>query len=134
MNKFIFFCLITSICCGDINKAVAYLSIRRNTMPVLPSSKCIADALQAGGFKFTRQAAAYMYRTNGVLTKLGFKEISKPSSFKKGDITVTDRNSFHPHGHIAMFSGSKWISDFVQKSEFVFASNQPPVHYYRYQK
>ena len=134
MNKLILFCLIASICCGDINKAVEYLMVHARSIIVRPSSKCIADALQAGGFKFTRQPSAYMYRTKGVLAKIGFKEISKPSSFKKGDITVTDRNSFHPHGHIAMFSGSKWISDFVQKSEFVFASNQPPVHYYRYQK
>lgn len=31
-----------------------------------------------------------------------------------------------------MWSGSNWISDFVQNSEYVYASNQPPVHYYRY--
>ena len=92
----------------------------------------VADALVAGGFKFKRQASAYMYRTNGILKGIGYREISKPSSFKKGDITVTDRNSAHPDGHMAMWSGSKWISDFVQNSEYVYRSNQPPVYYYRY--
>ena len=31
-----------------------------------------------------------------------------------------------------MWNGTNWISDFVQKSEYVYNSNQPPIHYYRY--
>ena len=31
-----------------------------------------------------------------------------------------------------MYSGTQWISDFKQKSEFVYSRYQPPVHYYRY--
>ena len=134
MNKLFLFCLIAFICCGDINKAVEYLVAHARSIIVHPSSKCIADALQAGGFKFTRQPSAYMYRTNGILAKIGFKEISKPNPFKKGDITVTEYNAAHPHGYIAMYTGSNWRSDFIQSSEFVFTSNQPKVHYYRYQQ
>ena len=63
---------------------------------------------------------------------MGFKEIGKQNSYIRGDITVTDCNAQHKDGHIAMFSGSQWISDFVQRSEFVYANNQPPVYYYRY--
>ena len=133
MNKFILFCLIASICCGNINKAVAYLVKCPIARENISSSKCVVNALQVGGFNFPRQASPYMYRTNGVLNKIGYKEIAKSSSFQKGDITVTEQNSFHPHGHIAMYSGSKWISDFVQKNEFVFTSHQPPVHYFRLQ-
>ena len=34
---------------------------------------------------------------------------------------------------MAMWSGKKWISDFVQNSEYVYSkSTQPPVHYYTY--
>ncbi len=134
MNKFIILCIIASIFCkGDINKAVSHLVRNAKGRSVGLCAKYVADALQAGGFKFTRQASAYMYRTNGVLKKIGYKEISKPSSFHKGDITVTDRNSAHPHGHIAMWSGSQWISDFKQNSEFVYSKSQPKVHYFRYQ-
>jgi hypothetical protein len=32
-----------------------------------------------------------------------------------------------------MWCGEKWISDFIQNSEFDYISNQPPIHYYRYQ-
>ena len=132
MNKFIILCIIATIYCGDINKAVSHLVSHAKSKSVGLCAKYVADALQAGGFKFTRQGSAYMYRTNGVLKKIGYREISKPSSFQKGDITVTDRNSAHPHGHIAMYSGSQWISDFRQNSEFVYRSSQPKVHYFRY--
>ena len=134
MNKFIILCIIVTIYCGDINKAVDHLIKHAKSKSVHLCAKYVADALAAGGFKFTRQGSAYQYRTNGILTKIGYKEISKPSSFQKGDITVTDRNSAHPHGHIAMWSGSNWISDFKQRSEFVYSSSQPKVHYFRYQK
>ena len=133
MNKLILLILIAAIYCGDINAAVNHLVSHANAKSVGLCAKYVADALQAGGFSFTRQASAYMYRTNGVLAGIGYKEISKPGSFKKGDITVTENNSAHPHGHIAMWSGSNWISDFVQKSEYVYAQNQPPVHYFRLQ-
>ena len=76
--------------------------------------------------------SAYQYWSDGLLTKIGFNEISRPSSFQVGDITVTERNSFHPDGHMAMWTGKNWISDFVQYSEFVYSSNQPKVHYFRY--
>ena len=85
-----------------------------------------------GGFSFTKQKSAYMYHSNGILNKIGFSEIEKPSSYQKGDITVIENNDMHEHGHIAMWCGSNWISDFVQNSEFVYNSNQPKVHYYRF--
>lgn len=73
-----------------------------------------------------------MYHTNGILNTLGYKEIDLQIPFQKGDISITESNSAHPDGHIAMWSGEQWISDFIQQSEFVFNNNQPPVHYYRY--
>lgn len=33
---------------------------------------------------------------------------------QKGDIIVINKIEGHPNGHIAMYSGKKWISDFVQ--------------------
>ena len=34
---------------------------------------------------------------------------------------------------MAMYTGKKWVSDFVQNSEKVYSGHQPPIHYYRYQ-
>ena len=135
MNKLIIcLCLFAFIYTIDMDAAVRHLINYAHASSIGYCAAYVADALEAGGFRFTRQASAYMYRSNGILKGIGYNEISKPSSFQKGDITVTDRNSAHPHGHMAMWSGSNWISDFVQRSEYVYASNQPPVYYFRYGK
>ena len=133
MNKFIIcLCLFAFIYSIDMDAAVRHLVNHAQSGTIGRCAAYVADALEAGGFRFARQGSAYMYRTNGILTGIGYREISRPGSFQKGDITVTDRNSAHPDGHIAMWSGSQWISDFRQNSEYVYRSNQPPVYYYRY--
>ena len=133
MNKLIIcLCLFVFIYSIDMDAAVRHLVNNAHQSSTGWCAAYVADALVAGGFRFTRQASAYMYRTNGILKGIGYKEFSKPSSFQKGDITVTDRNKAHPHGHMAMWSGSHWISDFVQRSEYVYGSYQPKVYYFRY--
>ena len=116
----------------NIEKAVEYLINHTNSKSTGNCAKYVSDALLVGGFSFTKQKSAYMYHSNGILNKIGFSEIEKPSSYQKGDITVTENNDMHEHGHIAMWCGSNWISDFVQNSEFVYNSNQSKVHYYRF--
>ena len=54
---------------------------------------------------------------------MGYYEIEKPISYEKGDITVTENNTAHKYGHIARWNGTKWISDFVQNSEYVYKQN-----------
>ena len=136
MNKYIIcLCLIASISCIDMDAAVKYLVSHAKPKSVHLCAGYVARALHAGGFHFKNQGAAYQYRTKGILKSIGYREISKPKSFKKGDITITERNSYHKYGHMAMYSGKQWISDFKQKSEFVYnKKTQPPVHYYRYGK
>ena len=34
----------------------------------------------------------------------------------KGDVAVIGRSKSHPYGHIAIYDGQKWVSDFKQKS------------------
>lgn len=132
MKKILILCLLSIIVSVDINKAVNYLVSHAQSKSTGWCAKYVANALEYGGFRFTRQGSAYLYRTNGVLVGMGYREIGKQNSYAKGDITVTDRNAYHPDGHIAMWSGSQWISDFFQTSEYVYSKNQPPVYYYRY--
>ena len=132
MKKYLILCLLLITESVDINKAVNYLVNNAKKKSTGWCARYVANALEAAGFKFERQTSAYLYRTNGILIKMGYREIGKQSSYAKGDITVTDRNAYYPDGHIAMWSGSQWISDFFQKSEYVYPSNQPPVYYYRY--
>ncbi len=95
-------------------------------------AKYVADALENAGFSFTRQGSACMYHTNGILNGMGFAlQSGKPNTLKKGDVAVHGCNSSWPHGHIQIYDGSKWYSDFVQNSEYVYRSNSPPIYYYR---
>lgn len=53
---------------------------------------------------------------SGELGKLGFAPLNwNRYSPKVGDVLVEPRLPGHPHGHIAMFDGSRWVSDFPQR-------------------
>lgn len=63
--------------------------------------------------------------------RLDFTKLAKTTMFhKKGDIIVLEAVENHPRGHIAMYSGNKWISDFVQSdmwggSAYIIKQNIP---------
>lgn len=58
---------------------------------------------------------AYAYNT--ILPQMGFVEIStKNYSPRRGDISVLPQNSHSPFGHIAIYNGNQWISDYKQDS------------------
>lgn len=50
-----------------------------------------------------------------------------------GDIAVFDKSDEHPAGHIQVFNGQRWVSDFVQQSFSPYRdqASTPPVTVYR---
>ena len=52
---------------------------------------------------------------------------------KKGDIIVIENSNEHFWGHIAMFNGNQWISDFKQKNMNPYKKNYN-YKIYRYNK
>ena len=94
-------------------------------------ARYVANALEHGGFNFSRQSSAYMYHSNSILKNMGFTEINGGSP-QKGDVYVEDQTKTHPDGHIAIYDGNNWVSDFVQKSDHVHAKDSGTNHYYRY--
>lgn len=80
-------------------------------------ARYVADALAAGGYKFQRQPSAYMY-ANGTLAQAGFKQIPLNSPPQVGDVMVWPahggKGGGGKHGHIQIFTGSAWVSDFRQ--------------------
>ena len=73
----------------DVEVATKYLTQHAHPQPTNWCAKYVHDALEAGGIKMTRQPDAITYRTSGVIVSQAlYKQISKPSSFKKGDIIV----------------------------------------------
>lgn len=126
--------LLSSIFSASIkfDKAVQYL---KNNAKKDSGNECglyVYNALVAAGFNPDLPKDSYQYWSEGLLEDIGYREIKRPNSFKIGDITVTENNYSHPQGHMAMWIGNQWVSDFFQNSEFVYDFNQPPVHYYRY--
>lgn len=74
----------------------------------------VRKALQQAGYQFTPQASAYMY-ANGTLKSAGFVQISA-NNYKPqvGDVVVFNRTAKNPHGHIQIYDGNQWVSDFRQ--------------------
>jgi len=120
---------------AKLKKAEAASDIARQRAHPESTGWCamyVADALEDAGFSFTRQGSACQYYTNGILKGMGFSLLSsKPKKLKKGDVPVHECNDYHIHGHIQIYDGNRWYSDFVQNSENIYASNVPPIHYYR---
>ena len=115
---------------GDARIAADYATSHAGSSSVGACAKYVANALQNAGFSFTRQRSAYMYHTNGTLSAMGFSQISGGSP-QKGDIYVEDRTNTHPDGHIAIYNGSNWVSDFIQKTDHVHRTDSGTNHYYR---
>ncbi|MBS9779804.1 MAG: CHAP domain-containing protein [Moraxellaceae bacterium] len=78
-------------------------------------AKYVRRALQSAGYKFKPNPSAYQYATRGTLRKAGFTRISNRSKPRVGDVVVVSRSRRHPHGHISIYDGRNWVSDFRQR-------------------
>jgi len=119
---------------AKLKKAEAASDYARNHAKPSSTGWCaryVADSLENAGFSFTRQGSACLYHSNGILKGMGFTEISKPKKLKKGDVAVHECNQRWEFGHIQIYDGNKWYSDFVQSSENIYHAYIPPIHYYR---
>lgn len=101
----------------DIDKAVEYIIAHAKTQK--PYGDCalyVRKAINAGGIKGS-WGDAWQYLT--ALPSIGFTDLGKITDFVKGDIVVFDKTGGRKWGHIAMWDGSQWVSDFKQKSILV---------------
>lgn len=101
----------------DIDKAVEYIiSHAKTKKPYGDCALYVRRAINAGGIKGS-WGDAYQYLI--ALPSLRFTDLGKIDNFKKGDIVVFNRTGNRKWGHIAMWTGSQWISDFKQNSIIV---------------
>nr|WP_317199109.1 CHAP domain-containing protein [uncultured Psychrobacter sp.] len=103
----------------DSNSAPAIAAARASRAALSRSTgycaRYVRKALQAAGYEFTPNPSAYQYASRGTLAKAGFTKISNDTPHQVGDVIVYDRSSRRPHGHIQIFDGNGWVSDFRQK-------------------
>ncbi len=83
----------------------------------------VRKALQSAGYKFTPLPSAYQY-AHGTLAGAGFTKISNNNYVPQvGDVVVFNRTSKNPHGHIQIYDGNQWISDFRQNKFSPYAQH-----------
>lgn len=78
-------------------------------------AKWVRTGLQKVGYNFTQQPNAYQYVTNHVMDgQLGFTQINPNTPPQKGDISVIGPMRPGHAGHMTIYNGQAWVSDFLQ--------------------
>lgn len=100
-------------------KAATFATQKANAKSTGFCAKYVANALQSAGYKFARQASAFMY-ANGPLASAGFTKIQNKGQYQIGDVMVYGAHGGSGgggvHGHIQIYNGRNWVSDFIQRS------------------
>lgn len=90
-------------------------------------ARYVRRGLEAAGYKFQSQPMAYMYASKGILQGMGFTEIDRKEPPKVGDISVMGPRYNGHAGHIAIYNGRNWVSDFLQRGEQIYAHGPYPI-------
>ena len=104
---------------GDesVVKAAGIARSRAHSRSTGYCARYVKTALNQAGFPYL-SGHAYQLHRNGELKKAGFKLIQEGTqgySAQVGDVVVIDAFGRHKYGHVAIFDGSAWISDFLQR-------------------
>lgn len=112
--------------------AVEYLNAHALPGSVGRCAEFVRKAIAAGGIQLTRHNDAKDYGNS--LVAAGFTALGE-STAQAGDVAVIQPIPGHPHGHMAMYNGAMWVSDFKQLHGYYpgpgYRSIRPPVVIYR---
>ena len=126
----------------DVDKAVEHLENNANEKSISKCARFVRKAIDAGGIntnnRGTNSDLAKNYDVN--LEKWGFEnvEIRDLKSYNpfKGDVAIIQNYpGGSTAGHMQMFSGKQWISDFKQQDFWPgsgYKNNTPSFKIYRY--
>ena len=104
-------------CEWNPEKAAEYVTRNAENKSVGLCAKYVRKAIVAGRIPLYQGGDAWSYKY--LLPILGFKEIEDVSDKKVGDIVVFQPIGKRYFGHIAMWNGRQWISDFKQRGIIV---------------
>lgn len=99
-------------------KAVEYITTHAENGSVSSCALYVRRAISAGGCPtFLQPPSACDY--DEFLPDLGFTEVDAEGyTPQAGDIVVFSAIKGHKHGHICMYNGRQWVSDFKQRSMY----------------
>ncbi|MFL6630163.1 MAG: CHAP domain-containing protein [Burkholderiaceae bacterium] len=117
----------------DIAKSVAYLDAHAQKNSLGRCAEFVRKAVEAGGVHLRRHTSAKDYGSS--LEAVGFETVDG-TSYLAGDVAIIQPIPGHPHGHMTMFDGKSWISDFKQLHGLYpgasYRTIKPPFKVYRY--
>ena len=125
----------------DIDKTIEYLNAHAENRSVGLCAMYVRKAIQAGGVKLKPPYPRYAKDYDSYLVRYGFHAVSPtpPPDYKprRGDIVVIQSmDADHPAGHIEIFNGREWVSDYFQGRNdlwpgSIYRRNKPPYKIYR---
>ncbi|RLT01649.1 MAG: hypothetical protein DWI21_18365 [Planctomycetota bacterium] len=132
----------------DIEKAIQHL--RTKAGPPYGVGKCatfVREAIEAGGLAISRSGSGSAKDYGPRLVQARFvAQLGQGAPYQKGDVAVIDGflksaaegiKKDHVDGHLAMYDGTQWISDFKQTGNTPYPGSdyekaKPKVVIYRY--
>jgi hypothetical protein len=120
----------------DVRKAIQYLQSHAEPHSTGRCAHHVREAIEAGGVHLIHHVSAKDYGSS--LLVVGFQEIpwEVVNMECAGDVGIVEPITGHPHGHMAMFDGTYWISDFVQLHGLYpgksYRAAMPPFAIYRH--
>ena len=123
----------------DRSKAVEHLTTHAQPHSTGHCAEYVRKAVEAGGVLLHHHISAKDYGSS--LLKVGFQRIVHSHAnthyhHRAGDVAIIQPIPGHRHGHMTMFDGTHWISDFKQYHGVypghLYRQLQPPYAIYRH--
>jgi hypothetical protein len=100
----------------DIDKAIEHLNSHAHQKSIHRCATYVRQAIEAGGGRLPMNLShEYAKEYGPVLTVMGFRMIPiEGYAPQKGDLAVFQPPAGKDSGHVQMFNGTEWVSDFFQ--------------------
>ena len=109
--------LYLRLCEWDPDKAAEYATERAERRSVGMCALYVRKAIIAGGIPLYVGGDAWSYKYT--LPILNFHQVGKEIALEVGDIVVFQPIGGRKYGHIAIWNGNQWVSDFKQRNHIV---------------
>lgn len=118
----------------DVNAVIEHLNQNAQPASVGRCAAYVRQALEAGGIDTTNRPS-YACNYGPFLETQGFFAVDNSDYQPEiGDIVVFSSFGTHRYGHIQMYNGENWVSDFVQRDFWpgqAYRTEQPAYMIYR---
>ena len=102
----------------DVDRAVTHLDAAAGRSSLHKCARYVRQALEAGGLD-TSGHPVDAKNYGPFLRSKGFTRVDTDGyQPQKGDVAVLPANKRSDAGHVTMYDGKKWVSDFVQRDMF----------------